>query len=68
MRRTFELPLDALGAVFLFGTCGYLISSINAGRILRRTGVGLLLAGSSLLTVVSMLGYALSPAGPFSWR
>jgi fucose permease len=65
MRRTFGLPLDALGAVFLFGTCGYLISSMNSGRILRRTGVGLLLAGSSLLTVVSLLGYALSPRWSF---
>lgn len=61
MRRTFGLPLDALGAVFFFGTCGYLVSSMNAGRILRRTGIGLLLAGSSLLTVIVMLGYALSP-------
>ena len=65
MRRTFGLPLDALGAVFLFGTSGYLISSMNSGRILRRTGVGLLLAGSSLLTVVSLLGYALSPRWSF---
>jgi fucose permease len=65
MRHTFGLPLDALGAVFLFGTCGYLVSSMNAGRILRRTGVGLLLAGSSLLTVVSLVGYALSPRWAF---
>jgi fucose permease len=65
MRRTFGLPLDALGSVFLFGTCGYLISSVNSGRILRRIGVGLLLAGSSLLTVVCLLGYAISPSWAF---
>ena len=65
MRRTFGLPLDALGAVFLVGTLGYLLSSVNCGRILRRTGVGILLAGSSLLTVFAMLGYALSPRWAF---
>ncbi len=60
MRRTFGLPLDALGPVFLFGTLGYLISSMNCGRIIRHTGIGLLLAASSLLTVLVMLGCALS--------
>jgi len=65
MRRTFDIPLDALGAVFVVGTIGYLLSSVNSGRIIRRTGVGLLLAGSSLLTVVAMLGYAFSPRWAF---
>ena len=65
MRRTFGLPLDALGAVFLVGTLGYLLSSVNSGRILRRTGVGLLLAGSSLLTIFCLLGYAVSPRWAF---
>ncbi len=61
IRRSFGLPLDALGAMFVVGTSGYLLSSLSAGKILRHMSVGLLLALSSLLTVASMVGYGLSP-------
>lgn len=61
IRRTFGLPLDALGPYFLAGVAGYFFSSFNSGRIVARWGVGLVLAASSLLTALSLLGYALSP-------
>ena len=62
IRRTFGLPLDALGPYLLAGVIGYFLSSFNSGRIVARWGVGLVLAASSLLTALSLLGYALSPA------
>ena len=61
IRRSFGLPLDALGPYFLVATAGYFLSSFNSGRLVNRWGVGLVLAASSLLTALSLLGYALSP-------
>lgn len=61
MRRTFGLPLDALGPYFVVATAGYFLSSFNSGRLVNRWGVGLVLAVSSLITALSLLGYALSP-------
>ena len=34
VRTTFQLPLDALGALITTGTIGYLLSSFSSGRIL----------------------------------
>jgi fucose permease len=62
IRRSFGLPLDALGPYFLAGATGYFLSSFNSGKIVTRWGVGLVLAFSSLLTALSLLGYALAPA------
>jgi fucose permease len=62
IRRTFGLPLDALGPYFLAGAGGYFLSSFNSGRVVARWGVGRVLAASSLLTALSLLGFVLSPA------
>jgi len=62
MRRTFGLPLDALAPYFLVGTAGYFLASFNSGKLVRRWGVGFVLAVSSLVTALSLLGYAISPA------
>lgn len=64
IRKALALPLDALGPYFLVGTAGYLLSSFNSGRIVARWGVGLVLAVSSLLTALSLLGYVLSATWP----
>ena len=61
MRRAFGLPLDALGPYFVVATAGYFLSSFSSGRLVNRWGVGLVLAVSSLITALSLLGYALSP-------
>lgn len=58
MRRSFGLPLDALGSLLVMYTAGYLISSFSSGRLLARLSVGVLLALSCLATGVSLLGYA----------
>jgi fucose permease len=62
IRAEFRLSLDALGALTITGTIGYLLSSFSSGRILRGIGVGWMLALSCLATAVSLLGYAGAPA------
>jgi fucose permease len=62
VRATFNLPLDALGALLVMFTLGYLASSFSSGRLLARMSVGTLLALSCLATAVSLIGYALVPA------
>lgn len=64
IRDTFGLPLDALGALLVSGTAGYLTSSFLAGRILRFIGVGTLLALSTAAAATALLGYALTPVWP----
>ncbi|HXG64201.1 MAG TPA: MFS transporter [Blastocatellia bacterium] len=61
IRAYFNLPLDALGALLVMFTTGYLASSFFSGRLLARMNVGSLLALSCLATAVSLLGYALTP-------
>ena len=62
IRATFGLPLDALGALLVMFTAGYLASSFTSGWLLARIGVGTLLALSCAATALSLIGYALAPA------
>jgi fucose permease len=57
---TFGLGLDALGALLVSYTAGYLAASVASGRVLTRHGVGSVLAWSCLATAASLLGYALA--------
>jgi fucose permease len=61
IRTFFHLPLDALGALLVMFTVGYLGSSFSSGHLLARLSVGALLALSCLATAISLLGYALTP-------
>jgi fucose permease len=61
VRASFQLPLDALGALLVLFTAGYLLSSFSSGWLLKRLNVGTLLALSCLATALSLLGYALAP-------
>ena len=65
MRTTFVLPLDAVGALFVTFTSGYVIASFASGWLMSRMRVGTLLAASCLLTGVSLLSYAVAPS--WSW-
>jgi fucose permease len=60
MRATFAQPLDALGALLVSFTAGYVASSFASGRSLRVLGMGGLLAASCGATGLSLLGYAAS--------
>lgn len=61
IRDFFNLPLDALGALLVTATAGYLIASFSSGFVLARMSVGTLLAVSCLLTAISLLVYAFTP-------
>jgi len=56
----FDQPIDALGALLVMFTTGYLLSSFSSGRLLVHINVGALLALSCLGTAASLLGYALA--------
>lgn len=61
IRDSFGLSQAALGLVPVFGVSGYFFSGLMAGRLVRSMGVGLLLAGSSALVAVGLVGYAAAP-------
>jgi fucose permease len=65
LRTDFSLPLDALGALLIAGTAGYLTSSFFSGQVMSRMGVGGLLAASCFATGASLLGFTLVPAWGF---
>ncbi len=60
MRRTFGVPLDALGALLTATTAGFVLSSFAGGRAMRALGLGGVLALSCAATAVSLFGYAAS--------
>jgi fucose permease len=62
IRRTFGLPLDALGALLAAFTIGYLLSSFNSGRISSRAGVGPFLVISNVVVGIGLLGYMIAPS------
>jgi fucose permease len=61
IRHAFDLSLDALGALLITGTIGYILSSFNSGRLISRFGIERLLIVSSVLITTGTLGYAVAP-------
>ncbi|HEX8628862.1 MAG TPA: MFS transporter, partial [Catenuloplanes sp.] len=61
IREEFGVPTGAVGLVLAVGTAGYLTSSVAAGFTIARLGVGWLLAGSTALASIALLGYSASP-------
>jgi len=57
-----HVPTDAVGFLLFAGTAGYLTSSVAAGFVLARFGVGRLLAASTALASLSLAGYGVAPA------
>jgi fucose permease len=57
----FGVPTDAVGLLLFASTAGYLASSVTAGFVLGRFGVGRLLAASTGLASFALAGYAVSP-------
>jgi fucose permease len=64
IRTTFDLPLDALGALLISITAGYVTSSFASGPILGRMNLGMLLALSAAATATSLFAYTLAPSWP----
>ena len=58
IRNYFDLPVDALGLILLFGTSGYMLSSFFNGFILRILNLGSLLSISAAVTSISFFVHA----------
>ncbi|MEN4012405.1 MAG: MFS transporter [Chloroflexota bacterium] len=61
LRASFALPLDAVGALLVMGTAGYLTSSFLSGKLIARLGVGRVLVASTALTGFALIGYTWAP-------
>jgi fucose permease len=61
LRDRFALSQAGLGAVLTAGVAAYAVSGAVAGRLVEALGVGRLLAASSLLVTVGLVGYAAAP-------
>ncbi len=61
IRDRFGLPQAALGLVPAFGAAAYFVSGLLAGSLVHRMGVGRLLAASTGLVALGLLGYATAP-------
>lgn len=61
MRRSFGLPLDAIGLLLMATTAGYMLSSAIDNRLVSRFGAGLPLLGGVALRALGQAGYALVP-------
>jgi fucose permease len=64
MRAHFDLPLDALGLLFVTSTAGYVLASSATGAIMARIGVGDLLVASCGVTALALFGYTVAPSWP----
>jgi fucose permease len=61
IRSTFGLPLDAVVALLISSTIGFVFGSVMAGQIMVRFGVGVTLLASNILAAAGLLGYAIAP-------
>lgn len=64
LREVFALPQSGLGLILIAFATGFFASSTMAGRLLQRLGVGKLLAVSTGLVTLALVGYALAPIWP----
>ncbi|MBL7162035.1 MAG: MFS transporter [Anaerolineales bacterium] len=64
MRDTFQVSLDALGALLLTAAIGRTIMSFVSGQLINRVGLGRVLLFGSLLLDISLIGYVVAP----SWQ
>jgi fucose permease len=62
LRAGFGISQSALGAVLAAGMTGYFVSGIVAGGLMNRLGVGGLLAASSGVVTLALIGYAAAPS------
>lgn len=62
IRETFGAPLDAVGALLLTTTAGYLVASFTNGASIARIGIGSLLLVGTVIAGIGPLGYVAAPA------
>jgi fucose permease len=61
LRGSFDLPQTFLGVLLAVTAAAYFVSGMLAGRLMQGLGIGTLLAGSTALVAVSVLGYSAAP-------
>lgn len=64
IRASFALDVDAVGALLIATTAGYVSSSFSSGRISRLLNAGMLVGVSCALTGLALLGYATVTSWP----
>ncbi len=62
IQRTFNLDVDAVGALFLASTIGYSFASVIGGRLFGRFNSSTLFLGGALLSALAYLAYAFMPS------
>lgn len=62
IQQTFSIPLDAVGALLLTTTAGYLLASFASGAAIARIGIGGFILLGTAIAGVGPLGYVASPA------
>lgn len=60
IRGTFALPLDALVALLISSTVGFVAGSVAAGQGMARLGIGRFLLLTNLLAALGLIGYSLA--------
>lgn len=61
MYREFALPLSYAGIASMIGAAGTVVSSLMSGRVINRFGTGRVVAVSTAMTALGLLGYRYSP-------
>ncbi len=62
MRASLDVPLQDLGGLLAAATVGFVASSFASGSLVQRLGLGRVLCASTVLVIVSLSCYALTPA------
>ena len=62
MQGHLSVPLSYMGIITMLITGGTIISSLFADRVIRKFGTGLVVAVSTALTAIGLLGFSLSTA------
>ncbi|GAB4575962.1 MAG: MFS transporter [Anaerolineae bacterium] len=65
MRTTFDVPLEAFGALLLPGMVGFMLTSLFSGRLITGWGLGTFLVVGAAIRTAGLLGIALAPGWAF---
>lgn len=60
MQPILGVPLSSAGWISMIISCGTVVSSLLADRLLRRFGTGIVVSCSVLLTAIALFGYSVS--------
>lgn len=61
MYKEFALPVSYAGIVSMIGAAGTVVSSLMSSRVINRFGTGKVVAVSTAMTAIAILGYRFAP-------